>query len=158
MSKTEKMVDLLARIVLAEGNEPAAVDELKSMLNEKNPRQDRESIECVAEKLMFEVGVPCHIMGFGNLVKAITFVVDNPVLRYSIIKVYTMVAEEVGGESTGSRVERSIRHAVSSAFDRCDSDVLFKYFGNTIDPNKGKPTNAEFISTMAREVQYRLTC
>ena len=158
MTKTEKMVDLLARIVLNAGDEASAVDELKAMLEDSAPEQLRSSIENAAEDLLLEVGVPCHILGHGNLKQAIAIVVDNPSLRYYTTEVYARVVKEAGEHTTPSRVERSIRHAISLAFDRCGCDVLYKYFGNTIDPNKGKPTNAEFIATMAREVQRRLAC
>ena len=52
-------------------------------------------------------------------------------------------------QSTPSRSERAIRHAIETAWDRCDYAVLQHYFGNTVDPNKGKPTNSEFIARIA---------
>lgn len=155
MSKTEKMVALLARIVLAGGNEPTAAEELKSILDEQKPDQKQDGIEYEIEKILFEIGVPCHIVGHEGLKKAIALVVDDPQLRYSTIKIYEKVAVEMGGESTPSKVERGIRHAISSAWNRGDVDVLYKYFGNTVDPNKGKPTNAEFICAAAQEIRRR---
>lgn len=156
MSKTEKMVALLARIVLAGGNEPTAAEELKSILNDQEPEQKQDGIEYEIEKMLFEIGVPCHIVGHEGLKKAIALVVDDPQLRYSTIKIYEKVAAEMGGESTPSKVERGIRHAIASAWNRGDVDVLYKYFGNTVDPNKGKPTNAEFICAAAQEIRHRV--
>jgi len=157
MNKTEKMIGLLARIVLNDGDKDTAAEELKTILNEQNPEQKRDGTEyeCEIEKILFEIGVPCHIVGHEGLKKAIALVVDDPQLRYSTIKIYEKVAVEMGGESTPSKVERGIRHAISSAWNRGDVDVLYKYFGNTVDPNKGKPTNAEFICAAAQEIRRR---
>lgn len=155
MNKTERMIGLLARIVLNDGDKDTAAEELKSILNEQKPEQKRDGIEYEIEKILFEIGVPCHIVGHEGLKKAIALVVDDPQLRYSTIKIYEKVAAEMGGESTPSKVERGIRHAISSAWNRGDVDVLYRYFGNTVDPNKGKPTNAEFICAAAQEIRHR---
>lgn len=62
--------------------------------------------------------------------------------------IYPEVAKQCG--STASRVERGIRHAIETSFDRADPDYLAEVFGGTIDPGRGKPCNAEFIAMMAR--------
>ena len=53
--------------------------------------------------------------------------------------------------STPGRVERCMRHAIETGMERCDPEVVEHLFGGTIDPERGKPTNAEFIATLARE-------
>ena len=64
-------------------------------------------------------------------------------------ELYPMIANRVG--STPSRVERAMRTAIETAFDRGDPLIINGIFGNSINPNKGKPTNWEFIGRMARE-------
>lgn len=64
-------------------------------------------------------------------------------------ELYPAIAAAVG--SSSSRVERAMRHAIESGFDRCGySDEVMTMFGNTIDPNKGRPTVSEFVATVAR--------
>lgn len=72
----------------------------------------------------------------------------RPGMRFTN-ELYPGIARAV--ESTSSRVERSMRLAIESGFDRCGySDEVLAIFGNTIDPNKGKPTVSEFVATVAR--------
>lgn len=89
------------------------------------------------------LGVPTNLKGYQALVHAVTIVGENPPPRSMTKEVYPRVAEIVG--STGSRVERSIRHAVERVFSETDPDVLMEYFGNTASGRKGKLTNSEFI-------------
>ena len=155
MTKTEKMISLLTNIVLQNGDEATAAKELKTMLDECAYGNGRDSLEREVEKLLTEIGVPCHILGYNYLKKVIAFAADDPTLRCKASVLYVKVAKAVGGEATASRVERAIRHAIELSWDRCCMDVLNKYFGNTVDPRKGKSTNGEFISIMAREISQR---
>lgn len=67
-------------------------------------------------------------------------------------ELYPMIANRVG--STPSRVERAMRHAIESAFDRGDPLIINGIFGYSMSPSKGKPTNWEFIGRMARECAF----
>ena len=66
-------------------------------------------------------------------------------------EIYPVVAKQCG--STASRVERAMRHAIETAWDRADVDTIEEIFGGTIDPGRGKPSNAEFISMIAKVVE-----
>lgn len=65
--------------------------------------------------------------------------------------IYPAVARVCG--STPSRVERAMRHAIESSVERCEPDVIEEIFGGTIDPERGKPCNGEFIAMMAKVVE-----
>lgn len=108
----------------------------------------QESLYKTVTKMMHEIGVPPHIQGFQYLRKAIIMAVENPKVMEGVTKVlYPGVAKEF--ETTSSRVERALRHAIEVAWDRGDIEVLERYFGNTVSPAKGKPTNSEFIAMLA---------
>lgn len=105
--------------------------------------------------ILLEIGVPEHIKGHRYAVYAIQLVVDNPDIIYSITgELYPSVAEQFN--TSGSKVERAIRHGIECAWDRCDFDVIEKYFGSTISESKGKPTNGEFIARIANIVRRRV--
>lgn len=95
-----------------------------------------------------EIGVPAHIKGYEYLRYAIQLVVEDKRLINNITKgLYPMVAKQF--DTTASRVERAIRHAVEVAWDRGDMETLEHWFGYTISHLKGKPTNSEFIALVA---------
>lgn len=104
-------------------------------------------IEKRVTDIMKEVGVPAHIKGYQYVRYSIIYVLENPEAIGSITKVlYPDVAKKFG--TTASRVERAMRHAIDVAWSRGDVDVFQKYFGCTIDPNRGRPTNSEFIAML----------
>ena len=155
MTLLEQKVEAIARGILSNNSADrnAAMAELALLMQKpKTPAQDADSI---TRNLLLELGVPEHIKGSRYLVKAICAVTENESLLLGAVtsKLYPMVAQAF--ETTGSLVERAIRHGIELAWDRGDYDVLVKYFGNTISPSKGKPTNAEFISRCASIVRER---
>lgn len=102
--------------------------------------------------LLREIGIPAHIKGYRHARYAIILSANDPDYVDAITcRLYPDVAKAFN--DTASRVERAIRHAIEVAWDRGDLDVLMHYFGNTIDGSKGKPTNSEFIATMADHVK-----
>lgn len=104
-------------------------------------------IEKRVTDIMKEVGVPAHIKGYQYVRYSIIYVLENPEAIGNITKVlYPDVAKKFG--TTASRVERAMRHAIDVAWSRGDVDVFQKYFGCTIDPNRGRPTNSEFIAML----------
>lgn len=112
------------------------------------------NVKHLIENILVDVGVPANLSGFRYAVKAIEMVVENPNMVCGVTKViYPDVAKHFG--STASRVERAIRHAVKTAWVRGDAKLLYRMFGNTVDHNKGKPTNSEFISRMAQIVAHK---
>ena len=110
--------------------------------------QPRISLEEEVTEIMHQIGIPAHIKGYLYLRDAIIMVVENIDLLGSITKIlYPEIAQRFN--TTPSRVERAIRHAIEVAWARNNIDVIKKFFGYTIKTEKGKPTNSEFIAMMA---------
>ena len=150
MTVLEEKIDIMARILLGETD---AKSELKSLLEKSRKRSRTELIH----EAMKELGVPYGNYGHDYLVEAVGMVIDNHDLIHNATRahgLYQVLAKKVN--STPSRVERAIRHSVESMWDRGDIDVLQHHFGNTIDPNKCKPTNTEAIACIASIVRFRM--
>lgn len=106
--------------------------------------------------MIHEIGVPAHIKGYQYLREAIMMCVEDPDMLGSITKVlYPTIARK--NQTTASRVERAIRHAIEVAWNRGRMETLDAMFGYTINMGKGKPTNSEFIALIADKIrlQYR---
>ncbi len=112
------------------------------------------AIETQVTKIIHEIGVPAHIKGYQYLRFAIIMAVNDGDVINSVTKVlYPTVAKKY--QTTTSRVERAIRHAIEVAWDRGDVDTLNSYFGYTIQNNRGKPTNSEFIAMIADNLRLQ---
>jgi two-component system response regulator (stage 0 sporulation protein A) len=114
-------------------------------------------METQVTKIIHQIGVPAHIKGYQYLRTAILMTIADSEVINSVTKIlYPSVAKRYA--TTTSRVERAIRHAIEVAWDRGDVDVLNSYFGYTIQNNRGKPTNSEFIAMIAdsMRLKYRL--
>lgn len=123
-------------------------------LNYGNNMQDIE-IEIVVTKIFHQIGVPAHIKGYHYLREAIMLAIQDIDIINSITKqLYPTVAKKF--QTTSSRVERAIRHAIEVAWDRGDVDVLNSYFGYTIHNSRGKPTNSEFIAMIADKLRLQM--
>ena len=118
-------------------------------------RNDKTSIESMVTGIIHEIGVPAHIKGYQYLREAIIIAVNDMDVINAITKVlYPQVAKTF--QTTPSRVERAIRHAIEVAWDRGDLDTLQRFFGYTVSNTKGKPTNSEFIALIADKLQLQL--
>jgi len=107
-----------------------------------------KTLKATITAILHEIGVPAHILGYRYLKDAVAEVVKDPTMIYAITRqLYPTVAKL--HNTTPSRVEKAIRHAVEVAWDRSDLDVLESFFGNTVAASKGKPTNSEFIALIA---------
>lgn len=112
-------------------------------------------LETMVTEVIHEIGVPAHIKGYQYIREAIILTVRDMDLINAVTKaLYPMVAKRYN--TTPSRVERAIRHAIEVAWDRGDIEVLQKYFGYTVSNVKGKPTNSEFVALIADRLQLRL--
>ena len=112
-------------------------------------------IEAMVTGIIHEIGVPAHIKGYQYLREAIIIAVGDMDVINAITKVlYPQVAKTF--QTTPSRVERAIRHAIEVAWDRGDLDTLQRFFGYTVSNTKGKPTNSEFIALIADKLQLQL--
>lgn len=111
-------------------------------------------LEVQVTKIIHQIGVPAHIKGYQYLRTAILLTVNDSDIINSVTKIlYPTVAKKY--QTTTSRVERAIRHAIEVAWDRGDVDVLNSYFGYTIQNNRGKPTNSEFIAMIADNLRLK---
>lgn len=107
-----------------------------------------KNLEVEVTKVIHEIGVPAHVKGYQYLRDAIMLVVEEINYLGAVTKeLYPTIAQKY--DTTPSRVERAIRHAIELAWDRGDLDKINKFFGYTISGEKGKPTNSEFIAIIA---------
>ena len=124
---------------------PSCLDSIRS----------KTSIESLVTGIIHEIGVPAHIKGYQYLREAIIIAVNDMDVINAITKVlYPQVAKTF--QTTPSRVERAIRHAIEVAWDRGDLDTLQRFFGYTVSNTKGKPTNSELIALIADKLQLQL--
>ncbi len=111
-------------------------------------------IETQVTRIIHQIGVPAHIKGYQYLRCAILMTISDSDIINSVTKVlYPSVAKKY--QTTTSRVERAIRHAIEVAWDRGDVDTLNSYFGYTIQNSRGKPTNSEFIAMIADNLRLK---
>ncbi|WP_430785372.1 sporulation transcription factor Spo0A [Virgibacillus flavescens] len=116
-------------------------------LNNRRGKQKKD-LEANITNIIHEIGVPAHIKGYMYLREAITMVYNDIELLGSITKVlYPDIAKKFN--TTASRVERAIRHAIEVAWSRGNIDSISELFGYTISISKAKPTNSEFIAMVA---------
>ena len=129
-------------------------NEISPVVVKDNVVTDPE-LELMVTEIIHQIGVPAHIKGYHYLREAIILSVKNSEIINSVTKLlYPTVAKHHG--TTSSRVERAIRHAIEVAWDRGDIDVLNSYFGYTIQNDRGKPTNSEFIAMISDKLRLRL--
>ena len=108
----------------------------------------QEDLTVVITEILHQIGVPAHIKGYHYLRDSILLAINEPEIINAVTKqLYPSVAKQ--HDTTSSRVERAIRHAIEVAWDRGDVDVLNSYFGYTIQNSRGKPTNSEFIAMIS---------
>ncbi len=113
------------------------------------------SLEARVTTLLHEIGVPAHIRGYNYMRESILIAVDNiDVLNYITKELYPEIAKRCG--TTPSRVERAIRHAIEVAWSRGNLETKDNLFSYTINVNKGKPTNSEFIALIADRLRLEM--
>ena len=111
----------------------------------------KEHLETDITKMLHELGIPAHIKGYQYLRDAIAESVNDQEMLTSVTKVlYPTIAKK--HQTTSSRVERAIRHAIEVAWGRGSLEVIDELFGYTISTGKGKPTNSEFIALIADKI------
>ena len=116
--------------------------------------QTNEDIEVSVTEIIHQIGVPAHIKGYHYLRTAIMLSINDSEMINSVTKMlYPTVAEIY--QTTPSRVERAIRHAIEIAWDRGDIETIDSLFGYTVQNCKGKPTNSEFIALIADKLRLQ---
>ncbi len=112
------------------------------------------NLEGEITSIIHEIGVPAHIKGYFYLREAISMVVNDIELLSAVTKeLYPSIARKYN--TTSSRVERAIRHAIEVAWNRGQIESINKIFGYTIHNEKGKPTNSEFIAMVADRLRLK---
>lgn len=145
--------DLADRIVqLCDMNSLSAAVPAKSRQTLQNPEP---SLEIQVTEILHQIGVPAHIKGYHYLRDSIIMAIETPDIINAVTKqLYPSVAKRYN--TTASRVERAIRHAIEVAWDRGDVDILNSYFGYTIHNTRGKPTNSEFIAMISDRLRLHM--
>ena len=112
-------------------------------------------VEIQVTEILHQIGVPAHIKGYHYLRDSIIMAIETPEIINAVTKqLYPSVAKRY--ETTSSRVERAIRHAIEVAWDRGDVDILNSYFDYTIHNTRGKPTNSEFIAMISDKLRLQM--
>lgn len=124
------------------------VDSLKASLSTEFSKD--QSLDKRLARYLIYLGMPVSLKGFELAISAVKLMVEQPNAPMTEV-VYPKVAAQF--DTAASRVERAIRHAVEVTWDRGDMDVLQHVFGNTIDPIRGKPTNAMFLRTLVKHIE-----
>ena len=142
--------DLADRMLQLTGYQNKIEDKL-----EENNVNHLPSLEIQVTEILHQIGVPAHIKGYHYLRDSIIMAIETPEIINAVTKqLYPSVAKRY--ETTSSRVERAIRHAIEVAWDRGDVDVLNSYFGYTIHNTRGKPTNSEFIAMISDKLRLQM--
>ena len=127
--------------------------ELRKIKQYENKESYRErNLEADVTNIIHEIGVAAHIKGYQYLRDAIIYSVNDLEMLNSITKIlYPTIAKK--HQTTPSRVERAIRHAIEVAWSRGKMDTIDELFGYTVSNGKGKPTNSEFIALIADKIR-----
>lgn len=126
--------------------------ENSEVFTSNKPAVTEKNLEAQITRIIHEIGIPAHIKGYLYLREAIYMVIEDMDYLGAITKeLYPKIAEKFN--TTPSRVERAIRHAIEVAWTRGKVDTINKLFGYTISNNKGKPTNSEFIALIADKLR-----
>ena len=120
--------------------------------NSKSINLISNNLQISISKMLHELGMPSHIKGYQYIREAISMVYDNPEIVGGITKeLYPTLAGKF--DTTVSRVARAIRHAIEVSWNRGDWDLMEEVFGHSVDIDKAKPTNSEFIVTVADKLR-----
>ena len=122
----------------------------------KNINLYHNNLQISITKVLHELGVPSHIKGYQYIREGINLLYYNPDMIGGITKeLYPEIAEKF--DTTVSRVERAIRHAIEVSWNRGSWDLMEEIFGHSVDIDKAKPTNSEFIVTIADKLRLEFS-
>lgn len=131
----------------------SSILQVPQLQNSTNPKEF--DLEELVTECIHDLGVPAHIKGYQYIRSAIMMVVDNmELLNYITKQLYPTIAKKY--QTTSSRVERAIRHSIEVAWSRGKPEMMNDIFGYTIDNDKGKPTNSEFIAMVADKIRLQI--
>lgn len=142
------------RQMFTSGQATSEVRRSSLIIPESISYSNANSLEAEITNIIHEIGVPAHIKGYLYLREAIQMVVNDVELLSAVTKeLYPSIAKKYN--TTPSRVERAIRHAIEVAWSRGQVDTINRIFGYTIHNSKGKPTNSEFIAMVADKLRLK---
>ena len=122
------------------------------VVNSKSINLYHSNLQISITKMLHELGMPSHIKGYQYIREGINMIYDNPDIIGGITKeLYPDIASKY--DTTVSRVERAIRHAIEVSWNRGNLDYMEELFGHSVDIDKAKPTNSEFIVTVADKLR-----
>ena len=128
------------------------VTDKENEINNKSINLYKHNLQVSITNILHELGVPSHIKGYQYIRESIMIVYERPDIIGAVTKeLYPEVADKY--ETTVSRVERAIRHAIEVSWNRGSWDLMENIFGHSIDIDKAKPTNSEFIVTIADKLK-----
>lgn len=139
--------------------EKRIMDVCKSKSKGKNINLKKNNLQISITKILHELGIPSHIKGYQYIREGIGIIFEHPETIGGITKeLYPELADKF--DTTVSRVERAIRHAIEVSWNRGDWDLMEEIFGHSVDIDKAKPTNSEFIVTIADKLRldYPINC
>jgi stage 0 sporulation protein A homolog len=129
--------------------------ELSNNIQGKTINLYHSNLQISITKMLHELGMPSHIKGYQYIREGITMIFNDPSLIGGITKeLYPDLATKF--DTTVSRVERAIRHAIEVSWNRGSWDYMEELFGHSVDIDKAKPTNSEFIVTVADKLRLEL--
>lgn len=131
--------------------------ENRIITNALNNKSDKmQTKEALVADLLHKLGIPSHIRGYQYIREGIMIVYKNGNnISYITKEVYPEIAKKF--ETTSTRVERAIRHAIEISWNRGDVDLMDEIFGNSLDINRDKPTNSEYLTTIADRLKINQT-
>jgi len=151
-------MDIFVKRIRQMFNNTIYVDDVKKPLTYLNNTEIKinrsEPVDMIGEitNIIHEIGIPAHIKGYMYLREAISMVVNDIELLSAVTKeLYPSIGKKFN--TTASRVERAMRHAIEVAWSREQVETINKLFGYTISNEKGKPTNSEFIAMVADKLR-----
>lgn len=145
----EKLVDRIEQLMTPVGQQ-SGITATASTTTDKS-----QNLDVRITDIMHEIGVPAHIKGYLYLREAIGMVVEEVELLGAITKeLYPLVARKFN--TTPSRVERAIRHAIEVAWERGNTEAINKLFGHSVATESGKPTNSQFIAKIADKLRLEM--
>lgn len=155
---SEKQIERLCDVFWPQGGVPEEAEVIKAIASittdEQNDEKEALDLERIVSDVLKQIGVPPHILGYKYLRSAIIWCFqDDKLLNCVTKKLYPRIAKEYG--TTSGRAERAIRHAIEVAWDRGNVEILHQYFGYTIDSERGKPTNSEFMATITDRMKLK---
>lgn len=127
-------------------------DSMNRKMNHQNINFYNSNLQVAISKMLHDLGIPSHIKGYQFLRDAVYMLFDKPEIIGGITKeLYPELANRY--DTTVSRVERAIRHAIEVSWNRGDIRLMESIFGHSVDIDKAKPTNSEFIVTIADKLR-----